>query len=731
MSSRIKAKSDGETLEEHTCACLDVFSSLRECYPDIDRKTEYPAFYETIFNALFFHDFGKAASGFQSRLNGGKPWHYRHEILSIPFVDALPAADTDLVKLFVLTHHKDLNELIRYAADPGGGLISEPTFQERLTEVLPNLQELSKFQEKYPHLASKCSIDQVELLPIDITGYTGESWERVLRSTLRCIQNLGCQKRLKYVGIFGKGFVNTCDYLASGGIQKVLKPLPSLDTVFAFPTYTSIQEKCRKTIGDTIIISPTGSGKTEAALFWATNNLNQAGGNRIFYSLPYTASINAMYRRLIERLNPLYDDDGCVSLLHGKASYYLSKVYADRSESRLLRDVAKKIYSPYKVMTPFQSLKHLFSIKGYEMGLLEMYQGVFILDEIHAYDARTVGLILSMSEFVKDELDGKILLMSATLPEFILKLFLETLEISNILTLDKTELREYTRHTCTLLDGSICDYIDEIRDQLPGKERVLIVCNTVKQAQKIYGALKGVKSRSGLLHSRFILGDRERIEREVASLDLLVGTQAIEVSLDIDYDICYTEPAPIDALIQRFGRVNRKRKKGISEVFIFTRGSEQDKYIYDAHLVARTLDELADMNLLHEWLVQEATDTVYQEGFGRDEKIFSDTRQVFRDVIDEIVPFSNADRGESDFYRLFNSVEAVPEAFRTEYLDCIQDGDIYGAMQYTLPLSRGQFHRLKGEGRISASEGMLFVDAVYDQHLGLLIERRDPGAFME
>lgn len=141
-----------------------------------------------------------------------------------------------------------------------------------------------------------------------------------------------------------------------------------------------------------------------------------------------------------------------------------------------------------------------------------------------------------------------------------------------------------------LLDGSICDYIDEIRDQLPGKERVLIVCNTVKQAQKIYGALKGVKSRSGLLHSRFILGDRERIEREVASLDLLVGTQAIEVSLDIDYDICYTEPAPIDALIQRFGRVNRKRKKGISEVFIFTRGSEQDKYIYDAHLVARTLD---------------------------------------------------------------------------------------------------------------------------------------------
>lgn len=731
MSSRIKAKIDGETLEAHTCACLSVFSSLRECYPDINQKTGYPDFYKAVFNALFFHDFGKAASGFQSRLNGGKQWHYRHEILSVPFVDALPAGDTGLVKLLVLTHHKDLDELIRYTADPGGGPINEPTFQERLAEVLPNLQELSRFQDEYPRLAGQCSVSPASIEPVDVTGYTEKSWEQVLRSAFGCIRNAGCRERLKYVGIFGKGFINTCDYLASGGVQKVLKPLPALDAIFAFPTYTSIQERCRDTRGDAIVISPTGSGKTEAALFWATNNLNRAGGNRIFYSLPYTASINAMYRRLNKRLGPRYSDDGCVSLLHGKASYYLSKMYDDPKESRLLRDVAKKIYSPYKVMTPFQSLKHLFSIKGYEMGLLEMYQGTFILDEIHAYDARTVGLILSMCEFVKNELDAKILLMSATLPEFILKLFSETLEISNTLKMDKTELREYTRHTCTLLDGGICDHIDEIRDRLQGKERVLIVCNTVKQAQRVYDALKGIKPQSGLLHSRFTLGDRERIEQKVGSLDLLVGTQAIEVSLDIDYDVCYTEPAPIDALIQRFGRVNRRREKGICEVYVFTKGSEQDKYIYDDHLVARTLDELADMDLLHEWLVQEATDTVYQDGFGRDEKVFSDTRRVFREVINEIVPFSNANRSESDFYRLFNSIEAVPEMFRTEYLDCIQDGDIYGAMQYTLPLSRGQYHRLKGEGRISASEGVLFVNAVYDRDLGLLIERRDPGAFTE
>ncbi|KUK73062.1 CRISPR-associated helicase Cas3' [Methanobacterium sp. 42_16] len=731
MISGIKAKTSGETLEEHTLACLSVFSSLRECYPDIGEKIGYPNFHKTIFNALFFHDFGKAATGFQEQLNGGKKWHYRHEILSVPFVDALPGGDTDLVKLFVLTHHKDLRELVRYARDPDDeGSCSSP-FQERLAEVIPNLQKLSGILKEYPRLMNRYFGEPADLRPIDLTEYTDESWERILRSASKCLRNDTCRQRLKYIGIFGKGSFNTCDYLASGGARKVLKPLPSLDAVFTYPAYTSIQERCRETKGDAIVISPTGSGKTEAALFWATNNLNRAEGNRIFYSLPYTASINAMYQRLSRRLTPCYNDEGCVSLLHGKASYYLSKMYDDANESRFLRDVAKKIYSPYKIMTPYQSLKHLFSIKGYEMGLLEMYQGSFILDEIHAYDARTVGLILSMSEFVKNELDARILLMSATLPEFIKDIFVNSLGISNILTMDKHELSRYTRHECSLLDGEICDHIDKIKNTLRGDERVLVVCNTVKQAQRVYNSLKGIKHRSGLLHSRFTLGDREKIEREVDSLDLLVGTQAIEVSLDIDYDVCYSEPAPIDALIQRFGRINRRRRKDVCRVYVFTRGSEQDRFIYDDSLVERTLEELGDLELLHEWVIQDITDKIYRNGFGNDEKLFRDVRRTFSRVIEGIVPFSNSDQAEADFYRLFNSVEAVPERFRTDYLDSIQAGDIYRAMQYTLPLSRGQYHRLKGEGRISKTEGMLFVNARYDSDLGLLVEERDPEAFTE
>ena len=91
----------------------------------------------------------------------------------------------------------------------------------------------------------------------------------------------------------------------------------------------------------------------------------------------------------------------------------------------------------------------------------------------------------------------------------------------------------------------------------------MVVCNTVKQAQNVFKELQEIVAddKAKLLHSRFILRDRERIEKELEDANLLVGTQAVEVSLDIDFDCLFTEPAPIDALIQRFGRINRKGEK--------------------------------------------------------------------------------------------------------------------------------------------------------------------------
>jgi CRISPR-associated endonuclease/helicase Cas3 len=293
------------------------------------------------------------------------------------------------------------------------------------------------------------------------------------------------------------------------------------------------------------------------------------------------------------------------------------------------------------------------------------------------------------------------------------------------------ELDKYLRHHCTILEGSICDHLEFIKKKIRDKKKVLVVCNTVKRAQEIYSVLKDETTERALLHSRFILRDREAAERSLASKNLLVGTQAIEVSLDIDYDVCFSEPAPVDALIQRFGRVNRGKGpdglplKGICDVYVFTEGSEFDKYIYDPALVGHTVRLLAETPLLHENRLQEITDMVYENGFGADGEKFQDTKNRFSKLIEELVPYRSTDRKDSDFYRIFQSIEAVPARYANTYLQCHLDGKIYDAMQYVLSLSLGQYHKLKNQNQITQTDHGLIVHARYDPELGLLVDEAD------
>ncbi|MFU8767365.1 MAG: hypothetical protein ACNA7I_06855, partial [Candidatus Methanoperedens sp.] len=93
-------------------------------------------------------------------------------------------------------------------------------------------------------------------------------------------------------------------------------------------------------------------------------------------------------------------------------------------------------------------------------------------------------------------------------------------------------------------------------------------------------------------------------------------------------------------------------------------------------------------------------------------------------MIDRIVPFNNSNTKESDFYDLFNSIEAVPEKYRQEYFDCIRNKKLFDAMQYCLQLTNGQFQKLLKEGRVDF-EKKTFIDAKYDPELGLLINEHE------
>jgi CRISPR/Cas system-associated endonuclease/helicase Cas3 len=127
-----------------------------------------------------------------------------------------------------------------------------------------------------------------------------------------------------------------------------------------------------------------------------------------------------------------------------------------------------------------------------------------------------------------------------------------------------------------------------------------------------------IKDDVVLLHSRFCRRDRNDIERKLGKMPLpkvLVSTQVVEVSLDIDFEQGFFEPAPIDALIQRLGRVNRFGKQSAAKVVVLTERLHSFK-IYDPKIVERSLEELLKLpNPISEQELVEAVDRVYSDGY--------------------------------------------------------------------------------------------------------------------
>lgn len=726
------AKAD-ETILEHTENALKVFKSIREAYPTVPEICGVKNFWGVLFYSLFFHDFGKGAVGFQNIFKTGEKWSYRHEILSAGFVSSLDHRDelyVDAIGLAIITHHKDITELReKFQTHPSP--VGKERYKNKLKELEPNFDELNSYLNKIPEFSQKyLGYELNNFKPPDSIEALKDVYKTVVLPYYYGVEE-GAKTALhnKY-GIFLKGFLNACDHLASASKYEILTATENMRKVYSFSDLRYTQEKALITKGDAFLTAPTGSGKTEAALFWSDANQNIRKSKRVFYLLPYTASINAMYKRLQRD----FKNKELVGILHGKVNYFLFKSFSEndytlaRSKAKEISDLTKKIYRPYKILTPFQILKSFFGMRGFEQHLSEMTNGLFILDEIHAYDAHTTALILEMLKILKKECRADIFIMSATLPEFIRELFSENLEIDVKISMEKEKLKDFTRHRIEILSGNIADNFGKIKADLDAKKKVLVVCNTVSRAQEVFKELCPRVSKSALLHGKFILRDREEIEKKLDDLHLLVGTQAIEVSLDIDYDVLYTEPAPIDALIQRFGRVNRKgwELHKISPVYVFSEGSDKDRYVYNEKLVNKTLENLNTVELLEEDIIQTLVDEIYKDGYtGKDKEDFDMVQRQFNYFYNQIVPFITDKRGEEEFYSLYKSYEVVPLRYKLEYQEEESCKRYLKAISYFTSVSLGQYKKLERENKIEIENGTRFVNAQYDNNFGLWLEEED------
>ena len=364
----------------------------------------------------------------------------------------------------------------------------------------------------------------------------------------------------------------------------------------------------------TFCIAPCGCGKT--------NFMMKRCSGRVFYMLPYQASINAMAKRLQDDLGKEYR----VGIKH--ASYRTTDI------DDTTKDLSNLFGLPVKVMTPFQAISILFRLKGYESLIMDMKGQDVIIDEGHTYyqetpasngSGMTYGKNMScVVELIKvlKEIGCRIHVCTATMPTCLKNKIISILgeEDTQIVKLSEEEISSFNRHIIHTKD--MFDF-NEIIERYKNGEKVLVVHNQINKAIDTFRALRRIcGDKIILLHSRFERNERAELEKTLinefnksSEPCIVVSTQVIEVSLDINFDVMFTDCADIMSLIQRFGRVNRQRTNigTYKDVFVINVNDGTGHLPYDAKACKKTFDELKkiDGQVLDENYIQTIIDNVH------------------------------------------------------------------------------------------------------------------------
>lgn len=760
----------GETLACHTWRVLERLKDMASLRPGLPRVAGIERLWHCLFWACWLHDLGKAADGFQAVLHSreGVTWNHRHEVLSLAFLDwvrdGLSREEVDWVTAAIIFHHRDPEEINRRYPKPFSGDSSVDQLSglccvsKRVLEGLWRWIDACAGSWIEELGLSQFGVATLSLVPLDeaVDGFT-QGFVTRLRKRLDSVRRWGykyfLQREVKEAlgSIIVRGHVASCDHLASAHTGKLHPPSAVPEHLLAqwnmaedklFPH----QRACMGLQGSAIMVAPTGSGKTEAALLWASSQQTNGGPvPRILYTLPYQASMNAMYDRLRRSSYP-----GQVGLEHGRSLLALYQRFLDEELPRdqaaraahLARDLARLHHQPVRVLSPYQLLKAFFRLSGYEGLLSDVVGAAFIFDEIHAYEPCRLAMILASMRYLRTHLDARFLVMSATLPSIVRDRLAEALGQYSFVEASDDTFSQFQRHRVYLAKGEVTDdlWIQRVADEARNGSSVLVCCNTVARAQTVYEKLKGKLDETStqlmLLHGRFNGRDRTSKESVIQELIgssserraplILVSTQVVEVSLDVDFDVLYTDPAPMEALIQRFGRVNRRRRHSLAPVWVFT-NPQDGQGIYEAGHVAAALRILAraDGNVVREDTISSWLDEVYSgelaeawlSAYRRSEKDFETT------CIRGLRGFEADENLESMFYQAFDSVEVLPKCFEQEYRSLCEDGYLLEASGLCVSVPWRLALRLGA--RTHASTGRHWpqvIDASYSSERGLVLQ---------
>lgn len=578
------------------------------------------------------HDVGKLSRNFQAMMRAkddaeyksAVDGNYRHEIASIWLVEAAasrlnakagPIPGGGLLEVMAVAgHHKFLADDYLFDADRfKNPLAWEPDPWTAVSKALGLAREMFHAQEwNFPVKAlERKDVDRYLTHNPFAKGNPPFDW------LLKCSEDLSRTNPAQHAGfreLFAllKGLLMTADWMASGAVgreddldaeKSVVRVAPgSLESHMrdrgerrgkTFEQFTNFQTDCGNAPGHVIAVAPTGGGKTEASWLWALNQVEQGHARKIIILLPTMVTSNSIH----DRLRDFFKGHGHqVGLVHSTADLVRESETegdeADRADVRSDLLSESHYFRPVTVGTVDQLLVPLFHAGRWAMKTFAAADAAVVIDEIHAYEPHTLGLIALMIEQLA-AIGARFMVMSATMPGALKTTLSDALALAGrdgpgVTVVEDGDQLDSARNEWTTCDKPLSERLlppDAQGRAVPSPEflrlwgsrndrgkplRILIVVNTVKRCQDLSRAFREFGFELTCYHSKFIFRDRRLKERWINECPprLLIATQVVEVSLDIDYDVLLTECAPIDALVQRAGRVNRARRPSKGRVVV-------------------------------------------------------------------------------------------------------------------------------------------------------------------
>lgn len=599
MKNNYLAKSNKETILEHTEKLIKNFKILTDIYSNLNVNKEL------LLLSCIYHDLGKININFQKNIENLNSSNYSgimHGLLSLSFIN--------VEKLLLEFEISDIKALIYSVALHHERDFSQITKKNYSVEIEKMNSEVKNFNfvlEKLEKLFFEISGKKIKLFP-DV--FNGEKLKKLSSKFYKLGERPYSMNDYEIFKKFVmlKGLLNRIDYASSAYIEiekkndflgEELENFKKKLKIFEWNKMQRFMVENRKQ--NVVLKAQTGLGKTEAGLLWI-------GNSKGFFTLPLKSATNSIFERLTKQIVSS-GNKSKIGLLHsGFKNVYIENY--DGNESEILKYITstRQFSLPITICTIDQLFDFVFKAAGFEMKLATLSYSKIVIDEIQMYSPELAGYLLFGLKQIT-EFGGKFSIITATFPlvfcYFLKKLKIDFIESENF-------VEDKIRHSVKVLDEEMsAEFIDKIY-QKNKNLKILVVCNTIKKANEIYEKLNETKNVNiNLIHSRFINSDRKKKDKEIFEFSssfksgIWIGTQVVEVSLDIDFDILITELSDLNGLFQRMGRCYRKRefdqKTGEYNCFVFSKkcsGTFGEYSIVDKEIHIKSKDALNEVDRL-------------------------------------------------------------------------------------------------------------------------------------